>query len=165
MKLYDPLRRKRNTIQSAFTLIELVVAIAIILIVFVTIFATMTMGLSITQLSRENLRATQIMLDKMEGVRLYSWDQLTNGTILKTTFVNRFFETNNIETTYATGEGITYDGTLEIVPMGTNMSTTYSSQVRKVNVNVTWTSGNIPRRRSMSTFVSRMGLQNYVYNH
>src|SRR5882757_449500 len=85
-------RRQRGT--AAFTLIEVVVAVSVILITFVTIFSIMTMGLSITQLSREDLRATQIMLDKMEGVRLYNWDQLTNSSILQPSFSNWFFETN-----------------------------------------------------------------------
>ena len=81
---------------GAFSLIECLVAISVIIISFLTIFGSITFGFTVTQLSRENLRATQILLDKMEGVRLYSWTQLTNSSFLTPVFTNWFYETNDI---------------------------------------------------------------------
>ncbi|MDB6122943.1 MAG: hypothetical protein JWQ71_1936 [Pedosphaera sp.] len=150
--------------QSAFSIIELMVATVVMLVVFVTIFATMTMGLSITQLSRENLRATQIMLDKMEGVRLYNWDQLTNSSVLAGSFVNWFFETNNIGSASATGNGVMYSGTISVAAP-TNMSPVYSNSMREVIVTVNWLTGATVHKRSMSTYVSQMGMQNYVFSN
>ena len=147
--------------EAAFTLIELVVAISVLMIVFVTIFASMTMGLSITQISRENLRATQIMLDKMEGLRLYSWDQLNNSSFLQSAFTNSFFETNDIGMVTASGTGVQYTGA--VVVAAVPISPTYSNHLRQVTVTVGWISGNVSRTRSMVTYAGEQGLQNYIY--
>src|ERR1700756_2476054 len=100
--------------KQAFTLIELCVAMAIILVTYMTVFGCMTMGLSMTQTTRENLRATQIMLDKMEGVRLYNWDQLNNTNYLTSSFTSWFYETNNVGLSTATGTGIQYNGQITV---------------------------------------------------
>ena len=149
--------------RQAFTLIEVMMAVVIISVVFASIFSGMSMGLAVTQLSRENLRATQIMLDKMEGVRLYNWTQVNDSSFLISGFTNAFFETNNIGLSTAQGNGVNYVGTVAVAPCP--FSTSYSTNMRQVTVTVNWTSGNIPRTRTMSTYVSMMGLQNYVFNH
>src|SRR5258708_2683836 len=110
MKLYKTSHGKSRNPRSAFTFVEVLVSAAIMLTLFTSLFAGLTMGLSVTQLTRENLRATQIMLDKLEGVRLYRWDQLTNPAVLKGSFVNYFFETNHYETVAAQGNGTMYTG-------------------------------------------------------
>jgi Tfp pilus assembly protein PilV len=150
---------------AAFTLIEVVVAVSVIMITFVAIFSTMTMGLSITQLSREDLRATQIMLDKMEGVRLYSWDQLTNSAFLQPQFTNWFFETNNIGQVSAQGNGVSYTGVVAVVSVP--FTNSYSPAMRQVTVTVGWTSAfrSLSRTRTMSTMVSQQGMQNYIFNN
>jgi uncharacterized protein (TIGR02598 family) len=165
MKLLGHLNRKQRRVQSAFSLIELVVAISIILVTFLTIFGGMTMGLTITQQSRENLRATQIMLDKMEGVRLYRWDQLTNSAVLISSFTNWFFETNGIGLSEATGSGVQYTGVVSVADAA--LGTSYSGAMRKVTVAVGWTSGSsvINHSRTMATYVSQQGLQSYIYGN
>jgi hypothetical protein len=35
--------------------------------------------------------------------------------------------------------------------------------MKKVIVTLNWTTGKLPRTRSISTYVSRYGLQNYIY--
>lgn len=133
------------------------------------VFGVLTMGLSISESSRENLRATQIMLDKMEGVRLYNWDQINNPAFLATTFTNWFFETNNIGMSTAKGYGIQYTGNVSVtnVPF-TNV---YSSSMVQVTVTVNWNSagcgweaGKLAHTRAMTTYVSQAGIQNYVFN-
>src|SRR5579872_2835818 len=91
--------------RGAFTLLEVMVSVVVIVIAVVTIFLTMSMGFSMTEASRENLRATQIMLDKMEGIRLYNWSQVTNTGFITPAFTNWFFETNHIGQVNATGNG------------------------------------------------------------
>jgi len=164
MKLNRYKNQASRAAQSAFSLIEVMVGVSIILVVFVTIFAVMTMGLSVTQTSRENLRATQIMLDKMEGVRLYSWTQLNDPTFLQSSFTNWFYETNNIGLATAQGSGIQYTGLISVGSV--SMSNSYSANMRLVTVTVGWLTGtNLTHSRSMSTFSSMNGLQNYIYNN
>jgi len=62
----------------------------------------------------------------------------------------------------AAANGIIYTGRVSIAQANLGLSS-YSTQVLKVTVSVQWTSGNIPRRRAVSTYVAEQGLQNYVY--
>ena len=162
MKTSTTKRAASGRSAPAFSLIEVVVAMAVILVAFVTIFTGLSTGLSSMQSSRENLRATQIMLDKMEGVRLYSWTQLTNSTFLVPSFTNWFYETNNIGLSTASGSGDMYTGAVVVAAFPFTAS--YGGTMRSVTVNVGWTSGSISHSRSMSTFVSENGLQNYIYS-
>jgi hypothetical protein len=152
--------------QSAFTLLEVAAGTAVMAIVFVTIFSVMQMGLFMTTTSRENVRGTQIMLDKMEGIRLYSPTQLTNSGFLATAFTNWFCETNNIGLANVQGYGVMYTGAITIAPV--IFATTYSSNMEQITVNVGWVSGgvgNMAHTRSMSTFYGIKGLYNYVWTN
>ena len=152
--------------ETAFSLIEVIMAAAVMAVVFVSIFAIMTIGLFISGTSRENLRATQVMLDKMEGLRLYSPTQLTNTTLLASSFTNWSCETNNIGMPNAQGYGVQYTGVITIAPV--SFTTSYSSNMQEVTVNIGWVSGgqgNIAHTRSLSTFYANQGLYNYVWTN
>jgi hypothetical protein len=45
----------------------------------------------------------------------------------------------------------------------TPITESYSTNLVQVAAQVTWITGGVERQRSMTTFVSRYGLQNYVY--
>lgn len=167
MKVQIPNRgcaRKTPRALRAFTLVEVLIAVGIILITFVCVFGGISLGFSLTELTRENMRATQIMVDKMEGVRLYSWAQLNSPGFLSTTFTNWFYDTNNIGQFNAQGNGVMYTGTVSVVAVP--FSTPYSGNMVKFDVSVGWVSSfrSQVRTRTMSTYVSQPGLQNYVYN-
>lgn len=157
--------RKTSRTLRAFTLVEVLIAVGVTLITFVSVFGGISLGISLNELARENMRATQIMVDKMEGVRLYNWSQLTTGNFLSTTFTNWFYDTNNIGLVTAQGNGVKYVGTVSVTPFP--YATPYSSSMVKFTVSISWTTAfktNMVRTRSMSTYVSQSGLQNYVYN-
>jgi type II secretory pathway pseudopilin PulG len=150
MKIWVSINKTPLPRPSAFTLIEVLMGAAVMSVVFVSIFGVLTMGLFVSGTSRENLRATQIMLDKMEGLRLYSPTQLTNTMFLLQSFTNWFSETNNIA----------------IAPV--SFAASYSSNMQQVTVNIGWVSGgqgNIAHTRSMSTFYANQGLYNYVWTN
>src|SRR5947209_11932613 len=111
MKITQAARRNPQVSQIAYTLVEVIVCVALIVILFVSLYGGMSTGFAVTQSSRENLRATQIMLQYMEGVRLFNWDQLTRSNWIPTTFVDWYYPLTN----YA-GEsrGIPYYGTVTI---------------------------------------------------
>jgi hypothetical protein len=129
----------------------------------------MIMGFSMTESSRENLRATQIMLDKMEGVRLYNWSQVTNSAYLIPSFTNWFYETNNIGEVNAQGNGVLYTGVVQVVNVP--FTNAYSPNMVAINVTLGWYSsgagwyGNsLLHTRTMTTYVAMNGMQNYIYN-
>ena len=169
MKIYCANGSNKQRSLLAFTLLEVMVSVVVIIVTMVTVFATMGMSFSMTEASRENLRATQIMLDKMEGLRLYSWTQLTNSTFLKPAFTNWFYETNNIGEFNAGGNGVAYTGLVAVVSVP--FTNAYSSVMVEVDVTVGWTSSgagwsyaNNNHIRKMNTFVTQAGMQNYIFN-
>src|SRR6266699_1665815 len=71
---------------SSFTLAEVMVAVLVMSIVVVSLYTGVSSGFALVKLAREDLRATQIMLQRVEALRLYTWSQFTDPT---------YFSTNN----------------------------------------------------------------------
>jgi len=131
------------------------VAMGVVGVVVVTLYTGMSSGISVLRLARENLRATQILVEKMETVRLYNWDEICSNGFVPTTFQAPYFVQGSV-----TSPPIYY-GTITITN-GT-LGASYSNDLKKIIVDINWTSSNLPRQREISTFVSRYGLQNYIY--
>src|SRR5216683_1296016 len=112
--------------EVAFTLPEVLVGVAIVAVMFVTLYGGMTSGFAITQLARENLRSTQIMLERMEGVRLYNWNQLVYSNMIPIAFTNYYYPL----ATNGQSQGIPYFGTMRITDAGLNPSASYSTNMR-----------------------------------
>jgi prepilin-type N-terminal cleavage/methylation domain-containing protein len=146
--------------RSAFTLIEVAITTAIIGVIFASFYAAIGSGFSLISLTRENLRADQIMLDKMETLRLYSWDQINSNGFVPPTFTAPFYPAKPNDDSEG-GTGATYYGAVQIgdPPFEVN----YTNHLKLVTVSVTWTNGRHARVRSMETLVSEFGIQNYVY--
>jgi len=146
----------RTVRRAGFTLVEVMVASAVMGTVLVSIYGGLTAGFALTQSARENLRATQIMIEKFETIRLYTWDQVNTAGFIPTTFTNYYAEIGGTNNT-----GLAYLGTVSIAD--TALTSSYAGDMKQVTIQVTWNPGNFQRTRQMSTFVSRSGLQNYVY--
>lgn len=153
----------------AFSIIEALVASCIVGVLFISLYAGITAGFGALSSARENLRATQVMIDKMETLRLYSWTQLaTFGTAtsyIPSTFTESFFPTTtnysvSTVSTGATGSGFIYYGTVVITNAGFTQN--YSNSVKRVTITVNWTNG-VSRSQSLSTYVGQYGIQNYIY--
>ena len=149
--------------QSAFTLAEVMVAVGVLGVSFVSLYAGMSTGFALTQVSRENLRATQIMVEKMEGIRLFNWNQIVASNMVPSQFTASYYPDIGESQPY----GVSYSGTIVITNLasiGATPARTYDSNLRVVKVRVQWTSGDVPRTRQMSTIVGKDGVQNYVYD-
>ena len=150
---------------NGFTLVETVVATCIVTIAFIAVFALLNFNLTTTNRCRENTRATQILLDKMECLRLYQWQQLTNPTIMLTTFTNWTYEPTNASTAGAVGQGVQYIGNITVTtPVPALAGTSYGTNLALVQVTVAWSSGNTnqTRTRSMSTYFSSIGVESVI---
>src|SRR5512146_2722235 len=66
--------------ERGHTLVEVVVAMCILAISSTAFYAGLSSGFGVTQASREDVRATQILMQQLEAVRLCTWSQLTNYT-------------------------------------------------------------------------------------
>ena len=148
---------KRCRVVSAFTIAETLVAVAIFGIMFASFFGGLSLSLSVVQSARENLRATQIMTENMDVIRLKTYGQVRNTNY--TTPFNPI--PSNVPSSGA--PGLTY--TVRVVvatssPMANGES--YSDDVKKVTLQLTWRSGKSVKTNDMITFVSRYGLQTYI---
>jgi Tfp pilus assembly protein PilV len=162
LNLLCPRRRQ----QGGVTLVEALVAVVIISLGFTSLCVGMSGGFAVTKHCRENLRATQIMLERLEGVRLYNWNQLCYSNMIPQNFTTHYypFATN------AESKGVTYAGKIQVTPPALNPWASYATSMRAVTVSVTWTNANgtpnpIVRTRTMTTYASRNGVQNYVFSN
>jgi prepilin-type N-terminal cleavage/methylation domain-containing protein len=142
-----------------FTLVEVMAAVAVMGIMFVSLYAGLSFGFGQIRLSREDERATQVLAERMEVVRLLTWDELVNiPGYVPTQFTASYSVVNP---TNAPASSYIYSGIVVIT--NAPMSETYSNDVRMVQISLSWQSGKVTHSRQMTTFVSRYGLQNYVY--
>jgi type II secretory pathway pseudopilin PulG len=139
--------------------VEVLVGVALIGVLAVSLYAGMTQGFAVVQLARENLRATQILQEKMEAIRLLSWEQV--GSLRTNTPLHAFSEPFYAVGTQSTS-GLTYQGRVTITNAPLNES--YADDLQLVIVNLSWWSGDILRQRQMQSLVSKYGLQNYIYD-
>ena len=141
--------------QNAFTLVEVLIAVAVISIVFVTLYFGISAGFGVIATTREDLRATQILNEKLETMRLYTWSQLNDANTIPRKFTNWYYELAN-----ANDLGVAYTGSVTI--SGVPFSNNFSSGMRQVRVGLSWMSGKVPRYREAYTYVSSNGLQKYI---
>lgn len=145
---------------SAYTLAEVMVAILILAIMMGSLYGGFSTGFSVIQVTRENLRATQIMLERMETIRLYRWDQITTANYIPKTFTNYYYPDG-----LANGSaGVAFTGSVAIANMPISIPSAYTNNMRQISVSIGWKSGKTWRKRDMNTYVARYGLQNYVYD-
>src|SRR6476659_6451196 len=81
----------RTTAESGFTLTEIVVASVIMAFMVITLYGGISFGFSSVTLARQNLRATQIALEKMEITRMYSWEQINSNGFVPTNFTAPYY--------------------------------------------------------------------------
>lgn len=150
---------------AAFTLAEVIVAVAIFAIIFLAAYSGTIQGTSLIQTTRENERATQILLDKAEVLRLYTWDQLTNTSFTSLSFSENYNpsgSTNyNSSATTNGSVGPTYYGAVTISPAPLNEI--YSNDMRMLTFRVLWTNNDLSHQRQLTTLVSRYGMHNYIF--
>ena len=137
--------------EAGFTLVEVMVGAAILAFTVVALYGAFSFGFSTIKVSQEDVRADQILVQKLETLRIYNW----------TNVINNFVPTN-FTAYYSTNGGVTYDGSLSVTPfVPTAVNETYTDSLRQVTVSVGWISGGVPRTRSMTTLVSQYGIQTF----
>jgi Tfp pilus assembly protein PilV len=143
---------------SAFTLVETVVATLLATIMLSAFYGGLGSGFSMTQVARENLRATQIILQRMEGIRLLPYNSFTNSASYPAKFTDYYCPS----ATNLAAAGVPYTVTYNCTPAPTTLPPSYRSNMLCVTITASWTSGKVQRTRSMETYIARHGIQPYV---
>jgi Tfp pilus assembly protein PilV len=136
--------------RRGFSLIEIMVAGCILSVSVISLYSAYSFGFSIIRLSQEAVRADQILTQKLETLRVYSWAQTAPGSgVIPTTFSEQF-------TTGPAARGVVYNGTIAIADVP--VSESYSNTLRQVTVTLNWTSGGTSHSRAMTTFIAQNGI-------
>ena len=152
--------RARSTRTAAFNLVEAAVAMSVIGLAVVALYSALLTGVEVVQRSREDLRATQVMVELMDTLRLYSWEQITDPT-----FTPKHFdvEYDPIAATNGGSARFTYNCVMN-VKKGPN-DVEYDDNMKTVTLDIDWKNGNSKKGRSRTfvTYVTKNGLQSYIY--
>lgn len=139
---------------QAFTLAETVIAMMVLGLVCAGLYGGISLSFQNVQLTREDLRATQVLVQTMEVLRLCTWSQSDPNTgILPTSFTVPYDNSGSTSLVYQVNV------TIANAP---NITEVYSNDLRLVTIQASWTDNSIPRTRSMSTYVAKEGLLWYV---
>ena len=130
-------------------------AIGIGAIVFITLYAGLAQGFSFVERARHRLRATQILTEKLEVIRLYSWAQVNTTGFIPTKFTEYYSAATNGH------PGIAYSG--DVTVTNAAVQPAYNSTMRKAIAHITWVTGGITNQATMETLISQYGIQNYFY--
>ena len=146
------------SLKGAFTLPEVMMAVALCALSLIMVFEGLGFCYKTMDGIRKNQRATQILLQTFELVRLYNWEQInTTGYMPGTIYANE----TNVWATASTDQKAFYSGTVTTAAAPFNAS--YSGDLILVTVHLNWTNGTIAHNRLMNTLVARQGIQNYDY--
>src|SRR6266446_3177747 len=152
------IKSKRAAVRhQAFTLMEVMLAVVIVGVEFVSLYVAISQGFAVVQSARENLRATQIMQEQVEIIRVLDWDKVTT-TPSPWNFNANFYPAGGTNQ----GQGLAYSGTIGVT--AAPVPAAYSADMRLVIVSLTWKSSAnsyVSRNRELRTLVSRYGLHNY----
>lgn len=140
------------------TLVEVVIGVGVLGIMMVSLYAGFAFAFSEIRSARQNVRATQILEERMELARLLNWDQVAN---LPGYVPSKFTAPFYANATNAPSDNFIYTGTVLLT--NAPVTESYASDLRMIRIELTWPSGNSTRRRQMTTFVSQYGVQKYVY--
>ena len=153
MRIDISANQQTGALHSAFTRVEVMVGVLAMAIMLAGLYLGFSQGFAVIQATRENLRATQILQEKMETIRLFQWEDITTAQ-------SPYGFTNYSYPLAAPGgQGTTFYGTRIIASAPVTES--YSNDIRLVSVQLNWASGKVQRQCEMKTLVSRYGLHNY----
>ena len=148
---------------AAFTLVEIVVGVGLLGIMMAALFAALASGFAIVNTARQDLRATQILTQKTEAVRLCTWTELQ---MLPSTFKDYYKSSGSTNST----SGVAFYGTISVTPPTNctpSVPSAYYSNIDLVTISLVWTNylgpQQIVHNRSMQTLVAYYGLVNYIY--
>lgn len=158
-----PVDQGRDTRQQAgYTLVEVLCSIFIAAVTVTVLFYGFNNGFAILRTTREDLRATQILMQKTEAFRLFTWAQLTNAQNSTATFQESYNPSGG-----ASNAGTVYYGSLSAVGPATNIPDTvpYKSNLHLITITVNWTNSvgtkAVAHTRQVQTLSALAGMQNY----
>ena len=161
MKTAPAMISRRQRGKKAFFLVEATIGMALLGLVFMAMYTGLVSTTFSVQLSRENLRATQIMAEKLDTLRLYGWKKIVEDPYyLQGGFTVPVYP-DDPSTPVNDATPRVFNG--EILVENAPITEVYATDLRMITVKLIWSTGKLKRTRTMSTLVSKYGLYKYVY--
>lgn len=147
---------------AGHSLPEAVIAVSLVGVMFISLYAGFTTGFGILRSARENIRATEILNEQTERIRLLSWSEVLNANAyLPATFTQPYDPADSS----GNSTGVIFYGRIES-DLPTEWPEAYQDRGRLITVTLTWTNsdGSTPlvHQRQAQTCVARYGMQNYL---
>src|SRR5437016_14301396 len=128
--------RNKIVAPAAYTLVEVIVSVLVLALMLISLYGGFSSGFAVVKLARENLRATQIMMQKMETVRLLKWSQLLDTNNFLQPAFKDYYDPSG---TNANAFGAIYQGFVSTnAPTGITAAD-YSNNMRTITVTIYWT--------------------------
>jgi prepilin-type N-terminal cleavage/methylation domain-containing protein len=151
--------------KKGYTLVEVLFAILIAAISASVLFVGFDNGFALLRTTREDLRATQILMEKTEAIRLMSWQDVTN-IANGLSFTNTYYPPGA-----STNQGTIYYGTVSSINSPGNMQAAYQANyknnIQLVTIDLHWTNyvgkTKVPHAREMQTLCAQFGMQGFLY--
>jgi Tfp pilus assembly protein PilV len=121
---------------AGFSLVEIVFSMAILSMSAVVVMNGQLLAVAQSQAARDCSEVTQILVDRMETIRLVNFNQLDALDTTPKLVLDRFRVRTSV------------------------LPSCISKDIREVRVDVSWNG----RSRTLSTLVARNGLQQFVYS-
>src|SRR5215510_13124942 len=94
---------------AAFTLVETIVASFLTAVMLPTLYASVAAGFAMVQVTRENLRATQIITQRMEAIRLASYKLIQDPSSYPTNSTDYFCASGQTNGTAGAAYTVSYN--------------------------------------------------------
>jgi Tfp pilus assembly protein PilV len=141
--------------QQGFSLVESMVGFLILGVTVAALCGGFSFGFNTIKLSQEEVRADQILVQKLESMRIYYFTNVTSA-YMGTNFPAYYSTSNAVH-------GVTYNGTISISPFVPSASPeAYSNTLKQVTVSVSWFSEGMNHTRTMMTLVSTNGISTFT---
>jgi hypothetical protein len=138
---------------------EVLLGVVLLTSVVMGLYACLTMAIGLAQSSRENLRATQILIEKMEIMRLYSWEQINDKDFWPKKFTEHL---DPVGASNGAG-GTVFSGSMSVKDGPGDVQ--YGDDVRTVTISISWGAKkkNDQLTREFVTYITKDGLQTYYF--
>jgi len=151
---------KNSSRSGAFTLAEAMVATAMGAVMLIALYGAVTYSYGTIKLNREDLRATQILVEQMENLRMTPFSQIANLT------TNMPYCSGASGNFYTISIATSTPAQTDLLSPGVNNPAVwYAGDMLRITATATWTNANIQRVRTLDTYAARKGAQGYIANH
>ena len=151
--------------EAGDTFAKMLVGVAFVGVVVTVLYGAFSVGFPVIQSTRENLRATQIVMQKAEALRLFTWNQVCDTTNRRKPL---FVEPRDSLGVANNRGDVQYAGYITAAaPAAGVLANPSLSHMRPVTVTLCWTNSDggkpVVHRREIQTRLARNGMPKYIW--